>query len=360
MSAGDMNIFTKEPLNCSPAPHRLADHYITPLDLFFVRSHGAVPEIDTDTFRLMVDGLVTHPLELSLDDLKSFTPREVTATLSCAGNRRTEFHAHKPIEKEIIWDGGAVGNGTWRGASLRDVLLAAGLPDGGGDLHVAFEGLDWHEVDGEQIIFGGSIPLAQALVPDVLLAYEMNGAPLTPDRGWPLRGLVPGYVGARSIKWLKRITVQDKPSDNYYQARAYKTFPPGVDAKSADWSQGVMVGEQPVNSIITEPLGGAELDAGKVTLRGLAIPSGANHIVHVDVSVDGGQQWEHARLTTAAAPYAWAFWEAELTLEPGAYELAVRATDSGGHVQPADPAAIWNFKGYLNNSYHRIPVRVRG
>ena len=246
-----LRIRQEVPLNAEPAPEVLLDEFLTPNELFFIRSHGDIPEVDPAAFRLTVDGLVERPLALSLAELRQLPRITVAATLQCAGNRRQELIAFAPIPNELPWASAAISNAEWSGVPLREVLLAAGPRAGA--LHAAFLGLDEAERHGHRFRFGGSIPLGKALHPEVLLADTMNGRPLPPVHGAPLRVVVPGYIGARSVKWLTGITLQETPSDNYFQAKAYRLFPAAVGPDTVDWEKGMMLGESPVNSVICSP-----------------------------------------------------------------------------------------------------------
>jgi sulfite oxidase len=259
-----------EPFNGGPTPDRLLGSFLTPNELFFVRNHGGVPEVDPASYRLTVDGLVERPLSLSLEDLGRLPRSSVTATLQCAGNRRLEMMAYQPIKHELPWGTEAVSNAEWSGVPLREVLAAAGAgPERRSKArHAAFLGLDDTERHGHRFNFGGSIPLAKAMHPEVLLADTMNGKPLPPVHGAPLRVVVPGYIGARSVKWLSRITLQETPSDNYFQATAYRLFPPHFGPDNVVWEQGLMLGEAPINSVILSPAEEGVVPAGRVVVRG--------------------------------------------------------------------------------------------
>ena len=356
----DLVVHTDEPFNAGPPLHRLIEAPVTPNDLFYVRNHGNVPAIAAERYRLSITGLVREPVSLSLDDLRQFPEHTLVATLQCAGNRRHELMAYAPIPDELPWGDDAISTAVWTGVRLRDVLLAAGiqLEDGA---HVAFSALDTVERQGQQFGFGSSIPTARALQPDVLLAYAMNGAPLPAPHGFPLRAVVPGYIGARSVKWLQSIRIQATPSDNYFQAHAYKLFPGWVTPETANFDEGLMLGEAPINATICAPEPGRTLPAGPVRLRGFAI-AGLRAVERVDVSTDDGQTWCAAELLppldTPDLPTAWRLWQADVTLDPGQHTLVVRAWDSAANTQPADVGAVWNFKGYANNAWHRVPVDV--
>jgi hydroxyacylglutathione hydrolase len=347
-----MIVWTEEPLNAETPLDLLCRTAVTPTELFYVRNHAPVPEVDPSSYRLTVGGLVRDPLSLSLAELRHrFERVTVTATLMCAGNRRSELALVAPIPGQAPWGAGAIGNAIWSGVRLRDVLLAAGLDTDTG--HVAFTGLDQAEEEGELTEFGGSIPLAKALSPDVLLADEMNGEPLPPVHGYPLRVVVPGYIGARSVKWLSTITVQTDPSANYFQARTYRLFPSRVRTETSLDDLGVPLGELPVNAAVCSPLDG-EAVRGRLRARGYAITGGTRRIERVELSLDQGKTFLPAELLDDADPGSWRLWEADLEVDPGPGELAVRAWDSAATTQPEDAAKIWNLKGYLNNAWHGI------
>lgn len=338
------------PLNGGPRLDALIASALTPTDLFFVRNHAPPPVIDPATYRLRVHGLVQRPLALTLAELRAYFPAaRVTATLQCAGNRRQELLPYGEIPGELLWGEEAISTAAWEGVALRDVLEMAGLADGAA--HVEFIGLDM--VEEKATSFGGSIPLDKALASEVLLADRMNGAPLPLDHGYPLRAVVPGYLGARSVKWLGEIVVRDAPSQNYYQAHAYKLFPGSVSPATVNWDEGMMLGEMPVTSVICAPRTGSPLSS-PVTVIGYALTSGGRHIVRVEVSADRGRTWVGAELQPSDSPWAWTLWRIELDLPAGEHELAVRAWDSAANTQPAEVQQVWNFKGYYNNAWHRV------
>ena len=343
------------PYNAEPPLDRLRAAYRTDAANFYVRSHGDLPEIDAETYRLVVRGAVAAPLALSLDDLKTRFPEvTVTAVMQCAGNRRFDMQAVAPVSGDP-WAPGAIGNADWTGVRLADVLEAAGV-DAAADLHVAFACHD--TVHGSEHRYGVSIALAKAMHLGTLLAHSMNGAPLLREHGFPLRAVVPGFAGVRSPKWLATITVQDAPSDNPIQAQDYKLYPPHVTAETAETAQGHTIEVMPLNAAICEPARGAALEAGANTIRGYAV-AGDRAVVRVDVSGDGGRNWRQAVLAHEPdAPFAWTFWEIDLELPPGEHELAVRAWDEAGQTQPSAPDDTWNYKGYLSAAWHRVRVTV--
>lgn len=354
----DLIVRQESPFNAEPPRRRVVDEFLTPEGLFFVRNHGNVPEISPDDYRLSVTGLVTESRGFSLDQLRTrFEKSTVMATLQCAGSRRDELAAIAPLPGEVPWSAQPIGNAVWSGVPLKDVLAAAGVKNQA--RHVHFAGDDEVEKHGDRFGFGGSIPLAKAQGAEVLLAYEMNGKPLRPEHGYPLRAVVPGYIGARSVKWLSSIVVHDEPSSNYFQAQSYKLFPPEARPETADWATGLMLGEMSVNAVICKPADGARLPAGQHSFRGYAVAGGNRHIERVDLSTDGGATWVTAEiLKHDLEPWAWVFWEARATLPLGETRVVVRAFDSAANTQPEDPRSLWNFKGYMNNAWHGITVRV--
>lgn len=355
----DLLVRAAEPFNGGPPLALLREHFLTANELFFVRNHGAVPVVDAAGFRLRVDGEVERPLELSLEELRRFPARQVIATLQCAGNRRQELAAAEAIPGELPWGAEAISNAVWTGVPLADVLAAAGVRPAA--RHAAFLGLDECERHGERFGFGGSIPLEKAISGEVLLAYEMNRAPLPAVHGAPLRALVPGYIGARSVKWLERVTLQAEPSSNYFQAKAYRLFPPAMRAETVDYEQGLMLGESVVNSILCTPADGARVAAGPLRVAGVAVAGGGREVARVDLSVDGGSTWTSAELADfepADERWAWRFFSGTVTVPRGAVEIVARAFDAAAHTQPEHPRQVWNFKGYMNNAWSRLRVEA--
>ena len=346
------------PFNGGPPLSLLVRNQITPTGLFFVRNHGNIPEVNIATYRFEVTGQVRRPLSVSLDELQGDFPiQSLFATLQCAGNRREQMMAYRPIPNELGWGSEAISHAVWTGVPLRALLLTAGV-QAGEDLHVEFTGLDETERLGQRFQFAGSIPLRKALASEVLLAYAMNGKSLTPVHGYPLRVIVPGYIGARSVKWLQRITILPSPSENYFQAHAYRLFPPDVTPETVEWETGLMLGEMPVTSVICTPAGGEIAHAGEVEVRGYAFTGGARTIARVELSKDGGQTWQQTCLEKSPQLWTWQLWHARLRLAPGSYPLVVRAIDTAANAQPSEVSQVWNFKGYMNNAWHRQTLVV--
>jgi sulfite oxidase len=353
-----MVVHQEDPLNLGAPSEIVRQAFITPHEHFFVRNHGNVPQVSLYSYRLTVTGMVRSPLKFSLQELRTDFPASVVvATLQCAGHRRSELAVIQPIPEEIPWEAEAIGNALWGGVPLRTVLAAAGIEADA--QHVAFIGLDEIRKGADSFGFGGSIPLEKAMGSEILLAYEMNGEPLPPLHGSPLRVVVPGYIGARSVKWLANINVQEQSSTNYFQRKAYRIFPPEVKAGEVDWEHGTMLGDLPLNSVICQPQEGETLTEGLIAINGYAI-TGEGHLVdRVEISLDGGITWTDAHLQTKANPWSWHFWKTTLDPRPGYYQIIVRAWDSSGRTQPQDTEQIWNWKGYLNHAWHKININVQ-
>jgi sulfite oxidase len=350
----DVIVHEEEPFNVETGLAALAEGPVTATDAFYVRGHGAVPDIDPGAWRLQVHGLVERELSLSLETLReAFRERTVTATLQCAGNRRAGLVAIRAIPGEAPWGPGATGTATWTGISLADVVALAGPR--GDAAHVGFDGADLCPEAKPAQRFGGSIPLDKACRPEVLLAWAMNGEPLAPVHGAPLRVVVPGYIGARSVKWLERIEVRSRPWQGYFQHVVYRLLP--EDGRVAPGA-GMPLGLVALNADVLAPADGATLDAGPVEIRGYAFAGGERHVARVDVSLDAGAGWTQAELLDDLGRWAWRHWRLVVELEPGEHEILVRAWDSSAATQPEDEAALWNPKGYVNNARPRVRVRV--
>lgn len=343
------------PMNAEPKLANLVQSWMTPTELFYIRSHAPVPKINAQNFRLSVEGLVDRPISISLAELNGdFKQHSVTCTLTCAGNRRTEHSLIKPV-KGVPWQAGAIGNAKWSGARLAELLKKAGLRENA--KHVWFEGLDQIERSSGVIPFGGSIPIEKALddsptMPGALLTTHMNGQPLNGDHGAPLRMVVPGYIGARSVKWLGKIIVSDRPSPNHYVANAYKIVTKG---SKLEWAERGPLYRFAVNSVTCTPASRSNAKNGKLTVAGYAVPSGGSAIKQVEVSSDNGTTWTRAKITSAIREYCWALWSAEIPINVSTSQLVVRATDSQGQTQPQNIA--WNMKGYMFNAWHRTKVQ---
>ena len=325
---------------------------ITPVGLHYLLTHYDVPLVDPTSWRLELVGAVERPLSFTLDELRARPAVELAATMECAGNGRALLEP-RPISQP--WLTGAVGTGLWRGAELAP-LLAEAVPAGSA-VEVVFAGLD-RGVEGEvEQRYERSLPLDEATGSGCVLAYELNGAPLPPQHGFPLRLVVPGWYGMTNVKWLSEITVVETPFDGYQVVNGYR-FRQSEDEEGRPVTlmrpRSLMVPPGMPDFMTRERI----VDRGAVELQGRAW-SGRAPIVRVEVSVDGGGTWADAALEPDPdhrwAWSGWTFtWDASAA---GSFTLCCRATDETGETQPLEPA--WNLGGYENNAVQRVPVAVR-
>lgn len=355
----DMIVHEAEPYNAEPPLHGLAGKRLTAVESFYSRNHGPVPRLDPATWRLCVDGLVDQVLELSLEDLKDrFEARSLTATLQCAGNRRAGFLAVRDIPGEDPWRGGATSTARWTGVLLADVLAAAGLQ--GTAAHVEFAAPDFSDLADPPQPYAGSVPVGKAVSGAVLLAWGMNGQPLPALHGGPVRVVVPGWVGARSVKWVQRVTARTTPSDGYFQATAYRLLAADADAdlSAAGPGTGVSLGPVALNTEVLEPADGASVPAGGTDVTGYAFAGDGRGVARVEVSADCGRTWIQAEVEDQDGPWSWQLWRARVVLDPGEVVLTARAWDTAGVAQPQHAEHLWNPKGYFNNSWPEVGVTV--
>jgi sulfite oxidase len=329
-------------------PLDLLTSYITPNDLFFVRSHFIPPRVASDSWTLTVDGAVSRPLNLTLADLRKLPKAEATCVLQCAGNGRSFF---EPVIPGVQWRHGAVGNARWGGVRVKDVLERAGLKGAARHLHTFGSDAPPRQVPP----FHRSIEIEKVLQ-DGIIAYEMNGAPLSHDHGAPARLVVPGWAGDHWMKWLRRISPSATPQTGFYMDTAYR-YPsrPGNPGQVFRPEELQPVTEMLVKSTITSAPPRARAGA-PLTIRGFAF-SGAPDVAKVEVTEDGGLNWRRASLDGQHDAYAWRLWSFTwIPASAGTFRLAVRATDSRGAIQPEEP--VWNQSGYLHNGWHSVTVEV--
>lgn len=351
----DMLVHQDEPYNAETPPDALAAQ-ITSLDTFYSRNHAPIPRIDSASWRLRVEGLVDRPLALSMDDLRRFTERTVVATLQCAGNRRADLIEVRDIPGQVPWGPGAISTARWSGASLADVLAKAGAqPEAA---HIAFTGADVSQQATPPQPFGGSIPVAKATSSEVLLAWAMNDQALPAAHGAPLRVIVPGWIGARSVKWLQRISAQAEPADNYFQAE-YSVLPPEADPEAVGPGDGITLGPVAIHCAILRPGKNDHLPSGPTEVSGFAFAGDDRTVARVDVSADHGSTWTSTDLDPPENPWTWQHWRAMVTLPPGEAELIARAWDSTAAVQAESPATVWNPRGYANNAAAHLHITCR-
>ena len=336
------------PLNCETAIPALVGGVVMPNARFYVRNHFETPSLDATDWRLAVGGLVERPMELSLRDLQNMRSQSMVATLECAGNGRSMF---EPAVDGEQWHLGAVSTAEWTGVPLSEVLDRAGATAGAHD--VVFRGADSGVIDKSRpaIAFERSLSLEDARHSEALLAYAMNGEPLPVQHGYPLRLVVPGWYAVASVKWLTEIELIDTSFEAFFQTERY----------FYEWQrEGTIVTEpvrlQQVRSVITSPTDEAEVDAGQLTIRGVAW-SGAAPIAGVEVSVGDGP-WQPAQLIGERRRHSWQWWELlTQACDQGTATVRSRATDLAGRVQPESPN--WNRLGYGGNAIQRIAIHVR-
>jgi DMSO/TMAO reductase YedYZ molybdopterin-dependent catalytic subunit len=352
----DMILLTSRPPQLETPLHYFRE-LITPNEALFVRFHIAnVPtSVDLNTWRLKISGNTEKELELSMDDLKTkFEKVTYTAVLQCAGNGRSFFD---PRVAGGQWKNGAMGNITWTGAKLKDILTAAGVKPG--SVEVTFNGLDTGSLPTVPD-FVKSLKLEKAMEDDILVAYEMNGKPLLMLNGFPTRLIVPGWYGTYWVKSLSEITVVTEQFNKFWMNPAYRIpdTPCGCVPPGSKPEKTIPINRMTTRSLIVEPEAGTKLKANKpVTISGIAFSSGYN-IKDVIVSVDGGKSWSKATLGKDLGKYSWIQWT--YTWKPakrGTYTLMAKATNSVGESQPFE--GLWNPSGYLWNKVEPVEVTVQ-
>jgi sulfane dehydrogenase subunit SoxC len=321
---------------------------ITPPGLHYLLIHYDIPAIDPSSFQLVVDGLVDTPLSLDLEAIKSRPQVSTLVTLECAGNGRAQL-LPRPVSQPWLLE--AVGTARWTGTPLAGLLHEASIADRAVD--VVFTGADHGVERGLEQDYQRALPVPEAMSEEVMLAYEMNGAPLPPQHGAPLRLIVPGWYGMAHVKWLRRITVVPEKFDGF-QMRAYRL------RDSAD-EPGVPLTRIEPRALLIPP-GFPDfmsrrrvVRSGVVKLEGRAW-SGWASISMVQVSLDGGDTWEVADLEPALDSHGWAHWTWTWQAEPGSYLLSARATDASGRTQPLGQR--WSRGGFANNTIQTVPVAV--
>lgn len=361
-----LRFLTQKPCNAESPGDGLAGSFLTPNEVFYVRNHMWVPVVDNaDDYEVSI--------ELPDGDIKSYTIRElqsrfeqhaVTAVMQCSGNRRKDMTDNAKKTNGLQWAVGAISCAKWEGVLLRDVLTDAGLPTQPGEdaQHVQFSGME---------AYGASIPIASALDPrgDVLLAFRMNDEPLPRDHGFPVRVVVPGHVAARCVKWLKKIVVSDEESNTTWQRRDYKCF--GPNETKQDWDKYKSIQKMPVTSAITRTRMKPQ-SPQVVQVEGYAYSGGGREIQRVDISLDGGETWDQARLLQedmelerGHKAWCWNRWRYEGKLPGGGdaklgegkerrTTFVVKATDDAYNTQPETYKGIYNLRGNLATAWHRV------
>jgi len=387
----------KHPFNTEPpVPELDKTQFLTPANLHIIRNHGAVPKLSWDTHQLHIGGvLCPKPLVLSMDELtQGFPVTEFPVTISCCGNRRKEMN----MIKQTIgfnWGNGACGNNIYKGVLLRDLLKRVGIDENTPDIgnkFVEFIGTDDlgnkcggpgpfpDEPWGEKVKYGTSLPLAKVLDPadEVMIAFSANGERLHPDRGYPIRLVIPGYIGGRMIKWLAKINIIPHESHNCYHYWDNKYLPPQVTAEIAArdgwwYKQEYIINELSLNSVLTKPYHDETLavkeNLGKTyEIRGYAHAGGGRKVTRVEISTDEGATWDLVNLTPqeVANPYGkywcWIWWKFDLNVDQllmpntsgNDKEIWCRAWDTSNSPQPEKP--VWTLMGQSSNHFFRVKV----
>jgi DMSO/TMAO reductase YedYZ molybdopterin-dependent catalytic subunit len=324
---------------------------ITPTGLHYLLVHFDIPSVDAAdaaAWRLRIGGLVDRPIELTLADIRARPRRTIPVTLECAGNGRARLQP-RPLSNP--WLDGAIGTAEWGGTPLAPILQEAGLRHDAREL--VFTGADRGVQGGEEQDYQRSLTIEEAMRPEILLVDEMNGAPLQPQHGFPLRLIVPGWYGMASVKWLERIDAVAEPFEGYQQARTYRF-------KTDKDDPGIGVSRIRVRALMAPPgipdffTRRRLLGAGTVRLRGRAW-GGTGSVQRVELGVDGA--WSDATLDPPLGDWAWRGWSFDWDAPPGEHELSCRATDAAGETQPIEMP--WNYQGMGNNGVQTVKVTVR-
>lgn len=379
----------RHPFNVEPPLHKLNEHkFITPSSLHYVRNHGAVPKLTWQDHTVCVGGpLVKNPLTLHMSDLVDMPARELPVTLVCAGNRRKEQNM---IRQTIgfNWGPSGVSTNVYKGVLVRDLLKMAGVSEKNMDgKHVEFIGMEdlpnkvgpgpfKTEPWGKLVKYGTSVPLGRAMNPafDVLIAYQANGEVLQPDHGYPVRLVIPGYIGGRMIKWLKHINVIDNETKNHYHYHDNRILPPHITAEeslSGKWwyKPEYIFNELNINSAISKPdhdetLVIAQNIEKQYTVNGYAYTGGGRKICRVEVSYDKGTHWHLAEVERKEKPntygmyWCWVWWQFHIPVSDliSTKEIWCRAWDESNNAQPDNPT--WNLMGMGNNQCFRVKVHL--
>ena len=364
-----LHVHSSRPCNAETPTENL-DAFVTANEVFYVRNHMWVPSTSESEHKVVVELPDGEEKEYSLEDLKiNFKPTRVTATLQCSGNRRSDMTQESHSTNGLQWRVGGISTSEWTGVRLRDVLADAGFPvdEYPNEVrHAQFLGAE---------AYGASIPIDKAVDRrgDVLLAYEMDGQPLPPDHGYPIRVLVPGTVAARSVKWVNRIILSEEESQSQWQQRDYKCFGPNVSG-NPDWSTAPAIQEVPVQSAITSlrdisPQSHADrkylqengLEEDSVAVEGYSFAGGGRRIVRVDISANDGRTWHQAELLPdqgkGSKAWAWTRWRWVVPRRQAGRCFVVKAVDEAYNTQPDDYDANYNFRGNLTSSWHRVGYR---
>lgn len=367
----DLTAHTQRPFNAEPPNYALRE-MITPEHLHYRRQHTPVPVVDEEVYRVSVGMEGSDLKQFSLAQLHNHKEEEIVVTLMCTGNRRSEFNTEKDGETMgLPWKNGSISTALWSGCSLLSVLKEAGVAMDAEDKGYNF--LTFHGIEGYHI----SIPLRKVFSRnnDCLLAWKMNGKPLPRDHGFPLRVIIPGFVGARSVKWIDRIIVTKEETEGMHQRGiAYKQLGPNKKSLGSVTKAYIEslppIDHVPITSAITFPEPGSSIWPGApLTLNGYAYSGAGLAVIRVDVSVDGGSTWDQAEIQRASETqysrsgraWAWVQWQFTTVVPEkaaGTLKVLCKAVDDQYNQQPHDSGAIWNLRGILNTSWGQVALKV--
>ena len=366
----ELKILKQEPFNAQPDLKKLRENYITPQENWYIRNHHPVPQINKKDYKLKITTPISSK-EYSLDELKKLKKNVIINTIQCAGNRRKDYQELEKV-MGLNWNGAAISTGKFGGVFLWDLIkdiskyYSIDFYNLDEDYHIQFMGYDEP--------FDGSVHLNQNinLLKDTLLAYEINDEELSLDHGYPLRVVVPGYTGAKNIKWLKEIIIsKDESKSSWQKGVAYKSFGPSVknfeSITEKDKKETPTVEKLPVQSFICDINIQKEDDDRFILVEGIAYSGGGNNIIRVDVSIDDGETFHVAELKEGNKQpkykaYAWTFWSIKIPIKnnennennENKFTVVCKATDINYNTQPENIKDIWNLRGILNNSLHRV------
>ena len=360
-----INVLKKEPFNGQPDLKNLRKNYITPVENWYIRNHHPTPDINKDDYYLTIS-TPFKSYKLDFKKILDYPEVSIVNTIQCAGNRRKEFNDNCDKVMGLNWNGGAIGNSKFTGVYLRDIVknhiddIKNYINE---DMNI------FVQLIGNDLPFDGSVfmNIRELMSSDILLAYKMNDETLERDHGYPLRVIVPGYSGAKNIKWIKEIKISSEESTSTWQKGvAYKSFGPNIksfkDISDEDKSKIPTVEKLPVQSIICDAKKITKDDKDFIKVEGIAYSGGGSNIIRVDVTLDK-EKWYTANLQegkdqTKYKAYAWTFWSIDIPVEKTEskekIEIFCKATDVNYNTQPENCKDIWNLRGILNNSWHKF------
>jgi len=342
----DMNLkfHSYQPCNAETPIELIAKYPITPSELWYIRNHHPVPEIDIDKYSLSINSTYFDDIKLNINDLKKMKKTTLTTTIQCGGNRRGGYNN---IDKTLgtPWDIGAISTAKWTGVLLSDIIKNKNIEKYKNIKHVQFESID---------SLKASVPIEKAMKEEILIAYKMNDKEIPRDHGYPLRAIVPGYVGVRNVKWLTKIILSDEESDGPWQRSiAYKVLPLNIkDASKIDSSNISTMQEMPIQSAITN----IEKDDDKYIISGYAYTGSGDEIAKVEISNDNGITWNKTELNKELNKnqkhWAWTIWKIKMNISDNPCFIC-RTFDVNGAKQPLNISDKWNLRGLNNNTLHK-------